>query len=115
MKLFQHPLLKSQKLITSHGVIELDAKGQAQVTVEQFDHLMKIPANSKLQSAADLNKNDVLSKEELESLDPKELKAIAIERKLKFDRNTTKEQLVTLIFEDTQKPPLQPPLSEQPK
>ena len=108
-KLFQHPKLKSEKLITSEGVIELDANGQAQVTEKQFDHLMRIPANSAAQAKADLNKDDVLSEEELKALEPKELRAIAKERKLEFKPNASKDELVTLLLEDTKKPPFPPP------
>ena len=108
-KLFQHPKLKSQKLITSEGVIELDANGQAQVTEKQFNHLMKIPANSAIQAKADLNKDDVLSEKELNDLDPKELRAIAKERKLEFKNDATKKELVAIILEDTKKPPFIPP------
>jgi hypothetical protein len=113
-KLFQHPILKSQKLITSEGVIELDAKGQAQVTEKQFDHLMKIPANSALQAKADLNKDNTLSENEFNELDLNDLRGIAKERKVPFTKNTTKEELVSLLTlasssDETKKPPFPPP------
>jgi hypothetical protein len=54
MKHFQHPYLKSEKLITSLGTVILDRNGSAEVEDDVYAILMSIPENAEHQAKLEI-------------------------------------------------------------
>ena len=101
-------------MTTSLGKVQLDKDGHAEVDDEMFDLLISIPENAEHQAKLDAlkepaqkpeNKPDELTEEDLKLLEPKELRAIAKQRKITFTKDTTPEQLIASIMATPPPPP----------
>ena len=118
MKRFFHPFLKDTTVTTSDGKLILDKDGCTEVDDKTFDDLMKIPVNAEHQAKLDAqkelvkqqeekpeDKKDELKEEDLRLLEPKELRAIAKQRKITFTKDTTKEELILALTQPDPPPP----------